>query len=147
MDDDAYRPEEEWPSDDDDEVELGLGRHADPEGEGVTLKAVGGLSEADGEGMPSLGMASGRAEESESEGGSDAGSSSSSSDGSSGGDSQRDLRPWSHRFPDLYRQISAAIEWLGGSGVVPKLNWSCPTDATWVNPSTTLCCTNADQVD
>eukprot|EP00983_Pelagomonas_calceolata_P033428 1047054-Pelagomonas_calceolata.AAC.6 len=30
--------------------------------------------------------------------------------------------------------------------VVPKLNWSCPSDATWVNPLSSLACTNADQV-
>jgi len=30
--------------------------------------------------------------------------------------------------------------------VVPKLNWSCPSDATWVNPLSSLACANADQV-
>lgn len=30
--------------------------------------------------------------------------------------------------------------------VVPKLNWSCPSDATWVNPLASLACTNADEV-
>ncbi|GFH20173.1 uncharacterized protein HaLaN_17253 [Haematococcus lacustris] len=30
--------------------------------------------------------------------------------------------------------------------VVPKLNWSCPSDATWVNPLSSLACDNAEQV-
>lgn len=53
--------------------------------------------------------------------------------------------PWADRFPDLRAQISASIERLGGR-VVPKLNWSCPSDAVWMNPSTTLACENAEQV-
>lgn len=53
--------------------------------------------------------------------------------------------PWPERFPDLHRRMAEAIQELGGC-VVPKLNWSCPSDATWVNPSTTLACSNAGQV-
>lgn len=33
-----------------------------------------------------------------------------------------------------------------GLQVVPKLNWSCPSDATWVNPLNSLSCDNADEV-
>jgi len=43
------------------------------------------------------------------------------------------------RPPNLRRQTF----WVQ---VVPKLNWSCPSDATWVNPLSSLACTNADQV-
>jgi hypothetical protein len=45
---------------------------------------------------------------------------------------------------DLKWRIDAAITRLGGR-VVPKLNWSAPTDATWVSPSG-LSCSNADEV-
>ncbi|GAX75040.1 hypothetical protein CEUSTIGMA_g2484.t1 [Chlamydomonas eustigma] len=67
-------------------------------------------------------------------------------DSDSTASSSHDTRPWHLRFPDLYQQLSAAIDRVGGSGVIPKLNWSCPSDATWVNPSTTLLCSNPDQV-
>lgn len=75
-------------------------------------------------------------------------SSDSSSDSNSTGASDacpRDLRPWPIRFPVLYEEMSAVIQRLGGS-VVPKLNWSCPVDALWINPSTTLACSNPEQV-
>ena len=74
--------------------------------------------------------------------------SSSSSDSNSTGESYlgpRDLRPWPVRFPALYEEMLAVIQRLGGS-VVPKLNWSCPVDALWINPSTTLACSNPEQV-
>lgn len=41
--------------------------------------------------------------------------------------------------------IEEALQRLGGK-VVPKLNWSCPRDATWINPCNSLACTNADEV-
>lgn len=47
-------------------------------------------------------------------------------------------------LPDLKHAISAAILELGGA-VVPKLNWSCPVDATWASASGTRC-SNADEV-
>ncbi|CAB9508493.1 division cycle protein 123 [Seminavis robusta] len=46
-------------------------------------------------------------------------------------------------FPQLNQQIEEAIEALGGS-VVPKLNWSAPKDATWVNEGTLKCKTPGD---
>ena len=48
-------------------------------------------------------------------------------------------------FPDVLRAIDSAIAKLGGK-VVPKLNWSCPTDATWLTTSNTLACESADEV-
>ncbi len=57
-----------------------------------------------------------------------------------------DSRPWAERFPELHAAMEGAIRRLGGEGVVPKLNWSCPSDATWVNPSISLACANAEQV-
>jgi hypothetical protein len=46
-------------------------------------------------------------------------------------------------FPELNRQIEAAIHQLGGA-VVPKLNWSCPKDAVWMNGGTLKCETVGD---
>jgi hypothetical protein len=41
-------------------------------------------------------------------------------------------------FPQLNQQIKSAISTLGGS-VLPKLNWSAPKDATWVNGGSLKC--------
>jgi hypothetical protein len=46
---------------------------------------------------------------------------------------------------DLHDLIGTTIESLGGS-VVPKLNWSAPKDATWINPNNSLQCRSADDV-
>jgi len=46
-------------------------------------------------------------------------------------------------FPELEERISAAIASLGG-GVLPKLNWSAPKDAQWLQPS--LQCRTAREV-
>ncbi|CAL8471972.1 g11514 [Coccomyxa elongata] len=48
-------------------------------------------------------------------------------------------------FPELFAEIDAAIEELGGC-VAPKLNWSAPHDAAWVSSSKSLACRNADEV-
>lgn len=47
------------------------------------------------------------------------------------------------QFPKLNQQIEAAIAELGGA-VVPKLNWSCPKDAVWMNSGTLQCRTAGD---
>ncbi len=52
---------------------------------------------------------------------------------------------WSTRFPELHQAVTSSIEQLGGS-VIPRLNWSTPTDALWISQSNSLMCTNADQV-
>ena len=41
-------------------------------------------------------------------------------------------------FPQLNHQIQMAIEALGGE-VMPKLNWSSPKDATWINLGSLKC--------
>lgn len=38
------------------------------------------------------------------------------------------------RFPELEKEIASIISRLGGN-VLPKLNWSAPKDATWLQPS------------
>jgi hypothetical protein len=57
--------------------------------------------------------------------------------------------PWTTRFPELEGLINEAIRSAEGSssrGAVPKLNWSCPMDAMWVNPTASLSCCNAKEV-
>lgn len=51
--------------------------------------------------------------------------------------------PPSRSFPDLDRRIAAAIEELGGA-VMPKLNWSAPKDAVWMNSGSMRCETPGD---
>jgi len=41
-------------------------------------------------------------------------------------------------FPEMTQSIETAIHELGGS-VIPKLNWSSPKDATWINGGTLKC--------
>ena len=53
--------------------------------------------------------------------------------------------PQVQRFPELEAAIAEAIATLGGR-VVPKLTWSAPVDATWVNPGGTLACTHPQEV-
>ena len=48
-------------------------------------------------------------------------------------------------FPEVNSWIRSGIERLGGK-VVPKLNWSCPYDATWMMANNSVCCTTADEV-
>lgn len=55
------------------------------------------------------------------------------------------LQPPPPELDELRRQLSAAIDVLGGR-VVPKLSWSCPIDAIWMSPTSTLACTNPDEV-
>jgi hypothetical protein len=45
----------------------------------------------------------------------------------------------------LHDAIGATIEHLGGK-VMPKLNWSAPKDATWINTSGTMECQSAEDV-
>jgi len=58
-------------------------------------------------------------------------------------DDEDEAKPRQFSFPDLNRQIEEGIEELGGS-VVPKLNWSSPKDATWINNGTLKCQTPGD---
>jgi len=52
------------------------------------------------------------------------------------------IRP---RFNDLVDAISKAIEDLGGE-IFPKLNWSAPKDATWINVGENLKCISVADV-
>ena len=46
-------------------------------------------------------------------------------------------------FPQLNKRIQNAIDTLGGT-VIPKLNWSCPKDVTWINSGSLKCSTVGD---
>ena len=48
-----------------------------------------------------------------------------------------------YSFPEFTEAISEAISKLGGA-VLPKLNWSSPKDATWMNGGTLKCKTPGD---
>ena len=52
---------------------------------------------------------------------------------------------YGHRFCELMSDIDQAISNLNGT-VVPKLNWTCPKDAIWINPHSSLRCENAEEV-
>lgn len=53
------------------------------------------------------------------------------------------LCSWS--WPCRAAAIEAAIERMGGR-VAPRLDWSSPSDATWICHNQSLLCTNAEQV-
>lgn len=48
-------------------------------------------------------------------------------------------------WPDIHAKIMSTIESLGGS-VFPKLNWSAPKDATWINATNSMECRSANDV-
>lgn len=67
----------------------------------------------------------------------DSGIFSSTEDGASN-DSDEDADP-SAQWRDVHQAVRATIAELGGK-VVPKLNWSAPKDATWMNATNTMEC-------
>ncbi|KAL8740469.1 MAG: hypothetical protein Q9190_006840 [Brigantiaea leucoxantha] len=68
----------------------------------------------------------------------------SSNSSSTGYDSDDDLPDPSLAWPEIHQQIKSTIAELGGS-VTPKLNWSAPKDATWINATNSMeCCTPND---
>ena len=48
-------------------------------------------------------------------------------------------------WPDIHHRVQDAIKKLGGA-VYPKLNWSAPKDATWMNAGNTMECKSANEV-
>jgi hypothetical protein len=46
---------------------------------------------------------------------------------------------------DVHEAVKSTIAELGGK-VVPKMNWSAPKDATWINPSNSMECQTASDV-
>ncbi|KAL9082095.1 MAG: hypothetical protein Q9159_006722 [Coniocarpon cinnabarinum] len=65
-------------------------------------------------------------------------------EGDLGDDSDREDDP-STSWPETHSSIVSTIASLGGH-VTPKLNWSAPKDATWINPFNTLECCSANDV-
>ncbi len=58
-------------------------------------------------------------------------------------ENSRDLAVTKYNFPFLNGDIVRAIQTLQGS-VIPKLNWSAPKDAAWVNGGSLKCVTPGD---
>ena len=59
-------------------------------------------------------------------------------DSSSSNEEEEEVKKYS--FPTLTDQIQSAITTLGGSnGCMPKLNWSSPKDASWMNCGSLKC--------
>ena len=48
-------------------------------------------------------------------------------------------------WQDVHQTICKTIDELGGR-VAPKLNWSAPKDATWINPTNSMECRSANDV-
>lgn len=59
-------------------------------------------------------------------------------------DDDEDIDP-AAEWRDFHDTIEETIEELGGK-VVPKLNWSAPKDATWINTTNAMECTSASDV-
>ncbi|KAL8906249.1 MAG: hypothetical protein Q9171_006354 [Xanthocarpia ochracea] len=59
-------------------------------------------------------------------------------------DSEPDTDP-STLWPELHQKIKSTITELGGN-VIPKLNWSAPKDATWINATNSMECRTANDV-
>ncbi|KAN0003799.1 hypothetical protein ACTFIZ_009957 [Dictyostelium cf. discoideum] len=72
-----------------------------------------------------------------------------SSDEDSNDDADEDKKPKrivnESEFKELSNQIIKSIEKLGGN-VFPKLNWSSPKDASWMNVYNSLKCTNTTDI-
>ena len=66
---------------------------------------------------------------------------------SDSGSEEADTRPAVPAdFPELARQLQAAIDTSGRAGVFPRLTWSAPTDAAWMAADSTLSCRTPAQV-
>ena len=59
--------------------------------------------------------------------------------------SERSCLVQTPRFAALLADIAACIALLGGQ-VVPRLNWSCPTDAAWISATQSIACSSAEEV-
>lgn len=63
-------------------------------------------------------------------------------EGVEGGRSKNGSKKREYCFPDLNEKIKHALDALGPS--IPKLNWSCPKDVTWINGGSLKCSTVGD---
>ncbi|KAL8890032.1 MAG: hypothetical protein Q9215_002764 [Flavoplaca cf. flavocitrina] len=62
----------------------------------------------------------------------------------SGSDTEPNPDP-STQWPELHQKIKATIAELGGN-VIPKLNWSAPKDATFMNATNSMECQTANDI-
>ncbi|KAL8676599.1 MAG: hypothetical protein Q9186_006899 [Xanthomendoza sp. 1 TL-2023] len=51
----------------------------------------------------------------------------------------------STQWPEIHAKITFIIHELGGN-IIPKLNWSAPKDATWINATNSMECISANDV-
>ena len=58
-------------------------------------------------------------------------------------DDEAEAQPPAPRFPELEQAVEAAISKHGGA-VLPKLNWSAPTDAAWMLGGSLRCTSPRD---
>ncbi|KAL8966799.1 MAG: hypothetical protein Q9197_005785 [Variospora fuerteventurae] len=72
-------------------------------------------------------------------------SASTSTDSLSDTDSESSYIDPSLSWPEIHLRIKSTIEELGGN-VVPKLNWSAPKDATWINATNNMECRSPNDV-
>ncbi|KAL9008602.1 MAG: hypothetical protein Q9173_006288, partial [Seirophora scorigena] len=72
-------------------------------------------------------------------------SASSPIDSPSDTDSESSYTDPSLYWPEIHTKIKSTIEELGGN-VVPKLNWSAPKDATWINATNNMECRSPNDV-
>ncbi|KAL8708728.1 MAG: hypothetical protein Q9220_006454 [cf. Caloplaca sp. 1 TL-2023] len=64
---------------------------------------------------------------------------------SSANSSDTEIDDPSQQWPDLHAQITSTVALLGGN-VLPKLNWSAPKDAVWINATNSMECRSANDV-
>ncbi|KAL8800955.1 MAG: hypothetical protein Q9200_007087, partial [Gallowayella weberi] len=72
-------------------------------------------------------------------------SSNSTSDTSDAEDSDAEDPDPSTQWPEIHAKITSTIAELGGN-IIPKLNWSAPKDATWINATNSMECKSANDV-
>ncbi|KAL8813058.1 MAG: hypothetical protein Q9223_007140 [Gallowayella weberi] len=70
-------------------------------------------------------------------------SSNSTSDTSDAEDSDAEDPDPSTQWPEIHAKITSTIAELGGN-IIPKLNWSAPKDATWINATNSMECKSAN---
>ena len=68
----------------------------------------------------------------------------SGTDNANDGDNEEDNDPSIH-WRETHDDIQGVIDELGGK-VAPKLNWSAPKDATWINATNSMQCTSPNDI-
>ena len=61
------------------------------------------------------------------------------------GSDQEEQGDPSTEWPEVHDRIKSTISELGGK-VAPKMNWSAPKDATWINATNSMACTTPNDI-